>query len=118
MTDLTNHGENLAAAACDGALYAALHVGDPGETGASNELSGDGYTREAVTLTTTASVASSTGDVTFGPVTADKGTVTHGSIWDALSGGNCIAKGPLAASFAWPNGTYTISAGEITLTFA
>ena len=72
MSDLTNHGENIAAQALDGSLYAALHTSDPGETGATGELSGDGYTREAVTMTTSSDTVSNSGDITWGPVTADK----------------------------------------------
>lgn len=118
MADLTNYGENLAAQALDGALYAALHTADPGETGVTGELSGDGYTREAVTMTTSGDTVSNSGDIVWGPVTANKGTVTHVSVWDAVTAGNCLYKGALDASFSWPSGTYTIAAGNLTLTLA
>lgn len=118
MTDLTDFGENAAAAALlgTGTYHIALHTGDPGETGAANEITGDGVTREADTFTVTGSVAANDTELTFGPATADKGTATHASVWDAASGGNCIAKGALTASRAWPSGTLTLAAGAFTLT--
>lgn len=118
MSDLTDFGENAAAAALlgTGTFYIALHSGDPGEAGAANELSGDGYAREADTFTVTASVAANDSAITFGPVTADKGTVTHFSIKDALTGGNTICKAALTTSRAWPSGELTAAAGDFALT--
>lgn len=117
MSGLTNYGENLAAEALlgTGTFYVSLHTGDPGETGASNELSGDGYAREGDTFTITGSVAANDTALEFGPVSADKGTVSHFAIWDAVSGGNCICKGALAVSRAWPSGVLEAAIGDFTL---
>lgn len=117
MADLTNYGENASAVALlgTGTFYVSLHSGDPGETGADNELSGDGYTREATTFTVTADTAASDDALTFGPATADKGTVTHFGVWDAVSAGNCIFKDALEAARAWPSGELTAAAGAFTL---
>lgn len=119
MTDLTNYGENAAADALlgTGTFYVSLHTGDPGETGASNELAAaNGYAREGDTFTVTGSAAANDSELTFGPATADQGTVTHFAIWDAVTAGNCIAKSALTASRAWPSGTLTGAAGAFTLT--
>lgn len=116
MTDLTNYGENLAAAALDGALFASLHTSDPGETGSTAELSGDGFARVAVTMTAAGSVVDNDGAIVFGPVTVNKGTVSHFSVWDAITSGNCLWYGALDTSFSWPAGTYTIDAGNLSLT--
>lgn len=78
------------------AWYVALHTADPTETGAVAEVSGSSYARQAVTLNRTAGQVVNAGAVTFPAVTATPYTTSHVSIWDAVSGGNCLAKGALA----------------------
>lgn len=83
------------------AWYLALHTADPGETGATGELSGNGYARQSITVNTTANPNTCPeAQTTFGPATASWGTVSHFSIWDAVSAGNCLVKGALTASKA------------------
>ena len=124
MVALTNYGENQCAllfgdetTSVTSTRYVALHSGDPGETGATDELSGDGYARVLATFSATGSTTDNDADIVFAAPTLDKGTVTHVSVWDAITGGNCWAKGALTTSFAWPGGTYTISAGDLDVTF-
>jgi len=63
----------------------SLHSGDPGETGAQAELSGNGYARAALSAnpTTEADVvyASTSASITFASVPADV-LVTHFAVWD------------------------------------
>ena len=81
------------------ALYMALHTASPGETGAANELSGSGYARAAVIMAAPADGSgSNSADVSFPAPTASWGTITHFSLWDAISGGNALAYGTLTAS--------------------
>lgn len=75
--------------------FVALHTGDPGEDAAANELSGDGYTRITCSFAVTDQTAANTTVATFGPATGAWGTVSHFSIWDAVSGGNPIYQGAL-----------------------
>ncbi len=75
------------------ALYGALHTGDPGETGAANEVSGGSYARVSIGVgatnwTRTASEVANDNQITFPTPSADWGTISHCSLWDALSGGN------------------------------
>lgn len=128
MSNLTNHLENalLAWSMTTGpatrpsAWYVALHAGDPGEDGSANELSGAGYARVSTTFAVSGNVATSAGDVVFGPATGDwngGAEITHASVWDAASGGNCLVKGPLAAGqIVLDGGTLTIGAGALTVT--
>jgi hypothetical protein len=99
--------------------YVAMHTGDPSETGGSNEVgAGVGYARQAMTFAASSSGASSNAsNITFGPASgAGFGTVTHISIWDASSGGNCLWKGALGAGQAVAAGvTYTIVTGDLDL---
>lgn len=80
--------------------HVALHDGDPGSTGANNELTDSGYARIATTDLTRSgkTVTNSGGAVTFAAIADAEVTVTHASIWDASSAGNCLFYGALAVS--------------------
>jgi len=100
------------------ALYIALHTGDPGETGANNEVSvtdtgygreqyDPGYTNWLGTGAETTDVDSAgTGGATSNRVQVTMNTPTggtnwgqcsHFSIWDAATSGNCLWYGSLTA---------------------
>lgn len=79
-------------------VYVKLHTADPGEAGASNAF-GDA-TRKVVTFAAAASgSASATGTpvCTWSPISAS-GTITHWSLWDASTGGNCLLTGALSVA--------------------
>jgi hypothetical protein len=100
-------------------VYLALHDGDAGETGA-NEITGlGGYAREAIAFDApTDGVFDSSAEESFTASGEAWGTITHASIWDAVSGGNCIITGALAASKAVADGdTLRFAAGAVTATF-
>jgi hypothetical protein len=98
--------------------YVALHVGANGGAGASNEVVGDGYARQAVTFSRTSNVVSNTAVLTFGPdVTGNWGTVTDVTIWDSLTAGRCLAQGTATVSVAYAVGdSATIAIGAETIT--
>lgn len=109
MSGLTDFGENLvqnfrlnnAAATRPTTWFVALHTGDPGETGAANEVTtiGTGYARVAVTFGASAGgIVANTALVLLGPAAIAWGTITHVSIWDAVTAGNCLDKGPLSTA--------------------
>lgn len=110
MTALTNYAESLAikwlltgvAVTRPTSWFVALHTADPTETGATGELSGNGYARQSAAFTEdTNGLVDNDSDIVFGPNTGSNwGTVTHVSIWDAVSGGNCLFKGALTSSVA------------------
>ena len=77
------------------AWVVALHTGDPGEDADQAELIGDGYARIAATFTVSGSTAENDAAIIFGPATAPWGTVSHFSVWDAVTGGNPLYKGAL-----------------------
>lgn len=89
-----------------------LHTGDPGETGASNEVTGSGYAAQTgVTFTRSANEVSNTAAITFPTVTTTPYTVTHVSITD---GTNVLAKGALDVSKALAVGeAFIFSIGEL-----
>jgi hypothetical protein len=71
----------------------------PGETGGGTEVSGGGYARQSFTLTAASGGATSNAaDITFGPATANWGTIVAVGIFDAATGGNMLMYGNLATS--------------------
>lgn len=108
MSALTNHAENLllawllttGTATRPTAWYVALHTEDPGEDGSTGELvvgTDPDYVRKSVTFATPADgKALSSAQVSWTAASgASAYTVTHISIWDAATSGNCLYKGPL-----------------------
>lgn len=106
-------------------LWVSLHTGTPGLTGA-NEVSGGSYARVQVdpgnarwsdeaAVGTTKNVS----DIEFPAPTANWGSITHGGLWDAASGGNFIAKAPLATNKTVNDGDapFKFLAGNLTFVF-
>ena len=113
--------------AATGSVYIALHTADPTDAGSGAEVSTGGYARQPITKAT-GSWAAPSGEpalidnaaaVTFGPATASWGTITHVAIWDALTVGNMLFSGALAASKAIGDGDsaeFAIGALDLSIT--
>ena len=79
--------------------YLALHTSDPGEDGTTDEVSGGSYVRQAVSFGAAAAGAvSNDAQITYPTASGDWGVISHASLWDAESGGNCLWSGELTAS--------------------
>ena len=94
--------------------YLKLHLGDPGEDGTGNPAAET--TRQAVTFgsASTGSLVSAA-TVTWTNVAATE-TVSHWSMWDAATGGNCLWYGALSSSAALQAGdTFQITSLTLTL---
>jgi len=80
-------------------VYLALYTVAPTDAGGGTELSGLGYTRQAITFGAAAagSISNSVA-VTFGPASASWGTIIHIGIFDAASAGNILIHSALSAS--------------------
>lgn len=78
--------------------YLGLFTAAPGEAGGGTEVSGNGYTREAVTFTVSGNTASNDAAIEFPTATGSWGTITHAAVFDASTSGNMIAYASLAAS--------------------
>jgi len=103
-------------------VYVALFTAAPNDAGGGTEVSGGGYARTAVTLGAPAGGAGATDNtatVTFPQASASWGTVTHTAIFDALTAGNLLLHGALAASKAVGDGdTAEFAIGDIDFTIA
>ena len=104
------------------AWYVALYTAAPSDAGGGTEVSGNGYSRQAVTFdaaTSGAGTTSNTGAVTFTAAGGDWGTITHIGIHDASSGGNLLWHGTLTVSKTVSDGdTIQFATGNIDLTMA
>lgn len=130
MAALSDHAEKLildwmmtaGAATRPTAWYVALYTAAPSDSGGGTELSGSGYARESVTFaaaTSGAGTTSNTGVVVFTADGGDWGSVTHMGIHDAVSGGNLLWHGALAAAKTVADGdTLEFAVGNIDLTVA
>ena len=96
-------------------VYVALHLGDPGEAGTGNTAAHT--TRAAATFGASASGSiSNDAAVTWASYSANE-TVTHISLWDASTAGNCLWTGALTASKALTSGdTFQIAIGSLDVT--
>lgn len=94
--------------------YVKLHTGDPGETGTAN-AAGE-TTRKALSVgAASGGVVTSDADLTWTNVAASE-TISHVSVWDAASGGNCLWTGPLTVSKSVTAGdTFQILSGALTV---
>jgi hypothetical protein len=100
MPGLTDFGENAVLDeifnAASGTFpaadpFIALHSADPGDTGASNELTGGGYARQSTAFGfAAAGTLSNTGAITW---SVPAGNVVAWSVWDAVTTGNCFQTG-------------------------
>ncbi len=104
------------------AWYVALYTAAPNDAGGGTEVSGSGYSRQAVTFdaaTSGAGTTSNTGAVTFTAAGGDWGTITHVGIFDASTAGNLLWHGALTTSKTIADGdTLEFSIGNIDLTVA
>lgn len=78
-------------------IYISLHTADPTETGTGTEASGGSYARQTAAFNA-ASAGSATNTALIQFSNMPTGTFTHFGIWDALTAGNMLYYGPLAAS--------------------
>ncbi len=101
---IRNHINGHTAYTAPANVYIGLHTADPGETGATAEVTGGGYARVQLANSSAGWAASSGGSaanaaaVQFANASAAWGTVTHYSKWDAITAGNCLEYSALTSS--------------------
>ena len=130
MAALSDHAENLLlnwlmttdAVTRPTAWYVGLYTAAPSDAGGGTEVSGNGYTRQAIscgTATGTGGTTSNDANITFTAAGGDWGTITHIGIFDASSGGQLLWHGAMSASKTIADGdTLQFNTGNIDLTIA
>lgn len=98
-------------------VYVKLHIGDPGEDGTAN-AAGETTRKTASFGASSGGVCTSDADIAWTSVSTAE-TISHISLWDASTGGNCLGSGALTASKVVAIGdTFTIPSGSLTFTSA
>ena len=100
-----------------GSLYLGLFTAAPGESGGGTEVSGNGYARKAVTMTTSGNASTNSSAVEFDAATGSWGTITYVAVFDALTSGNMLAYGELTASKTITTGdVFRVPSGDLDIT--
>ena len=76
-------------------IYVALHTADPTDDGSVGEVVGNGYARPEIPFNSPVLDGAgykcvNSADVTFGDPTGNWGTISHLSLWDAATEGQCL----------------------------
>ncbi len=109
---LTTAGKNTALNALSGVFTLSLHTGLPGDTGASNEATGGGYSRKTITLGAAASGLRALTATPLFDVAA--GSYSHYAIF---AGAVCVDTGTLDSTKVLNEaGQISINSGSISLT--
>lgn len=114
--ELLDHVFGVGAFSQPSGVYVKLHTGDPGEDGTANAATET--TRQAATFGSAASggTISNTAQIQWTSLAATE-TLTHISLWDASTGGNCLWTGALSSSVnVNSGGTFTIAIGDLDIT--
>ncbi len=111
--------EYLSTALFSGSQYIGLHTEDPTSDGSVGELTGGGYARQAISWGAGTDegdhykTATDT-DIEFPTGSADLGLVTHMSVWNADTAGDCLIVAALEIPRNWVDGgIMIIPAGEL-----
>ena len=104
-------------------LYVALFTSDPGETGASGEVTGTNYARVSTTgsdwSTSSGGQIDNDSLIEFNIATGSWGTVSHFGLWDSGSTGNFIGGGSVTSATSIGDGdTPRFPAGSLTVTLS
>lgn len=102
--------------------FLALYTAAPSDSGGGTEVSGSGYSRQAIAFAAAASpggTTENTGAVSFTASGGSWGTVTHVGIFTASTGGNLLWHGAMTAPRTVNDtDTLTFAAGAVALTLA
>jgi hypothetical protein len=99
------------------AWWVGLFTAAPGEAGGGTEISGSGYTREAVTFTVSGNLATNDAAIEWPTATGTWGTITHIAVFDAETSGNMLVYATLTSSKTIASGdVLRIPSGDLDVT--
>jgi hypothetical protein len=115
-----DHFTGTASTSAPAAVYLGLSTASINDDGSGTELSGNNYTRKAITFASAASGSiSSNAAVEFNAATGSWGTVSHWGIWDAATSGNLLYHGAFTTGKAIGSGDILkVASGSLTITAA
>jgi hypothetical protein len=126
MSDFSNYLENAlldhtlggSALTAIATPYIALYTTDPTDADSGTEVTGGSYARQTATFNAgSGGSADNSATITFPTASAAWGTITHIGIHDAVSGGNLLYHGALAASKTIGiSDIFQINSGDLVIT--
>jgi len=112
-----DHFTGTASTSAPSAVYLGLSTGSLADDNSGTELSGNNYTRKAITFASASSGSiANNSAVEFNSATGSWGTVSHFGIYDASSSGNLLFHGAFSASKAIASGDILkVASGSLTI---
>lgn len=96
--------------------YVQLHNGDPGEDGTANVIASVGGRKSAAWAAEAGGTAATSADLEWTNGTGGSISVSHISIFDAITAGNAIYIGPLSATKVVPDTeVFRLPTGQLTI---
>ena len=113
-----DHFTGTASTSAPSAVYLGLATGSIGDDASGAELTGNNYSRKAITFASASSGSiASNSAVEFDPATGSWGDVSHWGIFDASSSGNLLFHGSFTASKTIASGDILkVASGSLTIT--
>jgi len=115
-----DHFTGTASTSAPSAVYLGLATASIQDDASGTELSGNNYTRKAVTFASASSGSiSSNAAVEFNAASGSWGTISHWGIWDAATSGNLLYHGAFTTGKAIASGDILkVASGSLTITAA
>lgn len=111
--ELLDHVFGVGAFTQPSGVYVKLHLGDPGEDGTGNPAAETTRIQGTFGSAASGGTISNTAQIQWTSLAATE-TLTHISLWDASTAGNCLWAGALASSVnVNSGGTFTIAIGDL-----
>jgi len=115
-----DHFTGTASTSSPSAVYLALATASFNDDASGTELSGNNYSRQAITFGSASSGSiSNNAAVEFPAATGNQGTISHFAIFDAASSGNMLFHGAFASGKLIESGDILkVAVGSLTITAA
>ena len=113
-----DHFTGTASTSAPSAVYLGLATGSIGDDASGSELTGNNYSRKAITFASASSGSiASNANVEFDPATGSWGSVSHWGIFDASSSGNLLFHGSFTSAKTIASGDILkVASGSLTIT--
>lgn len=115
-----DHFTGTASTSSPSAVYLALATATFNDDASGTELSGNNYSRQAITFGSASSGSiSNNAAVEFPAATGNQGTISHFAVFDAASSGNMLFHGAFASGKLIESGDILkVAVGSLTITAA
>ena len=112
-----DHFLSVASTSSPSAVYLGLATGSIGDDASGSELTGNNYSRKAITFASASSGSiASNANVEFDPATGNWGSVSHWGIFDASSSGNLLFHGSFTSAKTIASGDILkVASGSLTI---